>query len=223
VNGSWEALVEDVGRRYAGRAHRGFTLGKLRHDPVYRALAEDPSLLAAPAVTDLGCGRGILLAALAESARRRGGAGPRLQGLEGRPSHARVAAEALGTDAHVWTADLRSATLPRSDVFCLIDVLHYLPEDAQESLLRRVAQALPEAGVVLVREIDGAAGARGLLARAAERVASTLRGEPGRRFAFRPAEAWRRLLQDAGFAVTARPMDEGTPFANVLFWGRRSR
>jgi len=56
----------------------------------------------------------------------------------------------------------------------------------------------------------------------AEHVMSALRGEPARAFAFQSANAWRRLLADAGLTVEERSMDEGTPFANVLLVGRRA-
>ena len=74
---------------------------------------------------------------------------------------------------------------------------------------------------LFVREIDGGAGLRAWTARAAEHIASGLRGEPGRRFAFRTADAWRGLLESAGFSVRSRSADEGTPFANVLLVGYR--
>jgi SAM-dependent methyltransferase len=221
VSGAWPDLVRAVAARYGSRFHRGFVQGKLEHDPVYRALAADASLAGARSVLDLGCGRGILLALLAERARRQG-RGLELRGIEARASHAAVARAALGADAEIRIADLRDAVLPRCHAACLIDVLHYLPEEAQRPLLGRVVHVLEPGGLLFVREIDRAAGVRGRLARAAERTATVLRGEPGQRFCFRTAAAWRDLLDGAGLSVASRPADEGTPFANVLLVGRRA-
>jgi SAM-dependent methyltransferase len=220
VSDDWAACVEGTAHRYRSRAHRGFVSGKLKHDPVYGALFADPDLSGARSVLDLGCGRGILLALLAERARRRGSR-LALHGVEARPSHAAVAAEALGTDARIATADVRGAALPQCEAVCLIDVLHYVPGEAQLPLLQRVASALAPAGILFVREIDRGAGLRGGAARLAEHVASALRGEPGRRFAFRSAADWRTLLEAAGLSVRSRSADEGTPFANVLLVGTR--
>lgn len=219
---AWPEIVGAVAARYANRMHRGFVAGKLRHDPVYAALFDRPDLEAARSVLDLGCGRGILLALLAERARRTGHT-LHLQGIESRTTHADVARAALGADARVDAGDLTTAAIPPADAICLIDVLHYLPEQAQASLLERIVRALPPQGVLYVREIDQAAGLRGWLARSAEHAMSALRGEPARAFAFRSAGAWRGLLMDSGFTVEGRAMHEGTPFANVLLVGRRLR
>ena len=214
-------LVENVARRYRSRAHRGFVAGKLKHDPVYAALMQERDLLEAGSVLDLGCGRGILLALLAEKARQ-SGSRVTLQGIEARPAHAAVAAEALGADARIETADVLAAALPRCEAACLIDVLHYLPAETHGPLLARLAQALEPDGVLFVREIDRDAGVRGALARFAERFNATLRGEPRYRFAFRSAQEWRALLEPAGFSVRSKRADEGTPFANVLLVAYRA-
>ncbi|MEA2694170.1 MAG: hypothetical protein QOJ16_3557, partial [Acidobacteriota bacterium] len=47
------------------------------------------------------------------------------------------------------------------------------------------------------------------------------RGHFRQRFHFRSAAEWRRLLEERGFAITIVPMSDGTPYANVLFEGRR--
>ncbi|HEX5043347.1 MAG TPA: class I SAM-dependent methyltransferase [Candidatus Polarisedimenticolaceae bacterium] len=220
MSGAWPEIVRAVAGRYGSRLHAGFVAGKLRHDPVYAALFAHPGLEGVRSVVDLGCGRGILLALLAERARRSGRT-VRLQGIEARPSHAEVARAALGQDARIRTGDLLTAEIPAGDAVCLIDVLHYLPEEAHAPMLQDISRALAPGGVLLIREIDGTAGARGWLARTAEHGMSALRGEPGRRFAFRSTRDWRRLLTGAGFSVAERSMDEGTPFANVLLVGRR--
>jgi trans-aconitate methyltransferase len=221
VSEPWPEIVRAVAGRYRSRVHAGFVAGKLRHDPVYATLFAHPDLAEARSVLDLGCGRGILLALLAELARR-SGRRVELHGIESRAAHADVARDALGADARIDTGDLATSAILPAEAICLIDVLHYLPETAQASLLDRIARALPPGGVLYVREIDRDAGLRGWLARTAEHVMSTLRAQPTRDFVFRSAAAWRRLLSDAGLAVEECPMDEGTPFANVLLVGRRT-
>jgi cyclopropane fatty-acyl-phospholipid synthase-like methyltransferase len=217
---AWPEIVRAVAGRYRSRLQAGFVAGKLRHDPIYRTLFAHPDLRAARSVLDLGCGRGILLAVLAERARLNG-TSVALRGLESRASHAALARQALGAGAAIDVTDLRTAEIPAAEAVCAIDVLHYLPREAQRSLLQRIAGALAPGGLLLVREIDRDAGLRGRLAMAAEHAMSALRTEAGRAFAFRSAADWRGSLSTAGFEVEARLGGEGTPFANVLLVGYR--
>jgi SAM-dependent methyltransferase len=220
VSEAWPEIVRAAAGRYRSRVQAGFVAGKLRRDPIYRTLFAQPDLRAARSVLDLGCGRGILLAVLAERARR-SGTPMALRGLEARASHAALAREALGADAAIDVTDLRTAEIPPAEAICVIDVLHYLPREAQRSLLQRIAGALAPGGLLLVREIDRDAGLRGRLAMAAEHAMSALRTEPSRAFAFRSAVDWRGAVSRAGFEVEEHPGGEGTPFANVLLVGYR--
>ena len=147
-------------------------------------------------------------------------AGLRLHGLELRADEVRAAQRALGGRARVEHADLSSAALPRCDVAVLLDVLHYLPPDAQIALLRRAAGALAPGGVLLVREADARGGAAFALTRAAERLMAWARRRP-QRFHFRPVDEWRTLLEGLGLDVRSEAMSQGTPFANTLLIARK--
>ena len=146
--------------------------------------------------------------------------GLRLHGLELRADAVRAAQRALGGRARVERADLSSTALPRCDVAVLLDVLHYLPPDAQTALLRRAAAALAPGGMLLVREADARGGAAFALTRAAERLMAWARRRP-QRFHFRPVGEWRTLLDDLGLDVRAEAMSHGTPFANALLIARK--
>jgi hypothetical protein len=56
-----------------------------------------------------------------------------------------------------------------------------------------------------------------------ERIACALGGQFGQALHYRGAIQWLAELAGRGFAVTAEPMDEGTPFANVLFVARKNQ
>jgi SAM-dependent methyltransferase len=207
--------VEAAAGRYAGsgRFHQGFVRGKLRGDPVYGTLVHGGFLPESGTLVDLGCGRGILLAALHET-----GHALDLVGIEiGRA--ARVAERALGSAATILRADLRDAAIPPCDAATLVDVLHYLAPPAQAALVSRVSRALRPGGVLVIREADAAAGPRFLAVRVAERVRTVLRGAPFQILRYRTADEWGALLCGAGLSVSTRPMGEGTPFSNVLLVG----
>ncbi len=237
-----EALIDTASRRYldCGLFAWEFVRGKLRHDPLYFGLiergleldadqspADDPG--EAGVVLDLGCGRGILfslLRAVEETEATPPGARPlprgmKLVGFEGKVKIAAQARKALSAEAEISTADLRSVELPRCRVALLLDVLHYLPAAAQESLLDRIAAALEPGGVLLLRDADAAGGRRFLATRFQERLSALTRGDFAQRFHYRSAEEWRRLLEARGLTVETSPLFEGTPYANVLVVGRK--
>jgi SAM-dependent methyltransferase len=211
------AVLTGAIARYAGagRFARGFARGKLKRDPVYAAVVLDRVLPEDGLLVDLGCGRGLLLAALAAAGSRL-----RLTGVERRPRAAAVARAALGARAAIVTADLASYAVPPCDAVALLDVLHYLDRATQDDLLARAARALRPGGVLVAREADAGAGARFLALRAAERLAAIARGDLGQRFHYRRRAEWVAAVAALGLAVRAQPMADGTPFANDLVVGR---
>ena len=215
-------VVERAAARYApaGRFDFHFVKGKLSGDPLYRGIVETVALPREGRLVDVGCGRGILLALLAEA---RGVAGHRLElhGIEPREKAAATAAAALRGDATIVRAAADDAAIPSCAVATILDVLHYLDEAAQDRLIERVAGALEPGGLLLVREADASAGWPFWAVRAGERLAAIARGDLGQKFAWRTATALRGRLERAGLAVHVRPMGAGTPFANLLFEGRK--
>lgn len=229
------ALVEHTARRYleAGMFHWEFVRGKLRHDPVYFHLLRSGILPSQGRLLDLGCGRGILPALLVTArAQQDQGEYPRgwappprlsLHGIETNPKAVAAARQALGDDATIAAGDLARSQLPPAACVLLLDVLHYLPATAQESLLARIATALEPGGLLLIRDADAAGGLRFFATRVQERVCALARRHWRQRFHYRTAEDWRTLLRQVGFetggGVTA--MAEGTPYSNVLIEARK--
>ena len=216
---SFDRTVELAVRRYAGasRTREGMIRGKLRVDPVYRALLER-GVTSAQRLVDLGCGRGLLLALIV--AARGGDARGALHGIEIDPTDARAARNALEPAATIVEGDLARETIPPCDVATLLDVAHYLPVRVQDDLLARIRAALAPGGRLFLREVDSAAGAGFLAVRVSERLAAITRGDLSRRFAYRPIAELMGRLEAEGFAVAATPMGGRTPFANVLLEAR---
>ena len=213
-----------------------FARGKLRGDPVYRVLVEDAVPRVAGTVLDIGCGQGLALSVLVAASRLYDEGRwpldrppPRMtsaMGIEMRPRVAKIARRALAGRATIENGDARTIALPVCDTVLLFDVLHLLAHDEQEELLARVATVVAPGGVVLVREADASAGRAFTMVRFGNRVKALVVGRWRQRFYFRTHAEWAALLARHGFAVTARPADSGTPFANLLLRavrdGRRS-
>src|SRR5512134_437539 len=168
-----EAIVAAAGGAYAG-AGRGavhFARGKLRHDPVFRAILARGLVPDGARLVDLGCGQGVLIAFL-HAARACFEAGewpqewpppPRLasaRGVDLRRRAIAAARTAVGNRAAFEVGDVRHAAIPACDAIAILDVLHYLPPEDQERVLARCAAALSPAGVLLLRIGDADAGLR---------------------------------------------------------------
>lgn len=213
--------------RNAGRFAYYFARGKLRADPVYRAILELGLLLGRARVLDLGCGQGLLAAWLqaAERCYARGSwprtwpPAPRAlltRGIELRAREVERARCALGSTSEVSQADIRNAAFGAVDAVVILDVLHYLTPQAQIEVLRRVRTALPPQGLLLLRVGDAGAGLRFRCGQWSDKLMMLLRGQAMVTQHCRNVGQWRELLQECGFDSEVKPMSQGTPFANVL-------
>lgn len=220
------ALLEEAADRYLvnGLGSWAFAFWKLRLDPMYRAVAARGLLPPGGRIVDVGCGAGLLFALLrtAESAHIRGvlpetWAGPtgaiELHGIDcdtGALARARLA---LADSASFVAA---GSPLPSAEAILFLDVLHYLEPAEQERLLAEARDALSPGGVLLIRDADAHGGIAFQMVRMSERLRSVLRGRWRERHYYRSAAAWTGHLESLGLRAKAQPMDEGTPFANVL-------
>lgn len=208
-----------------------FAQGKLRMDPIFRAILRSGSIPDGARLLDLGCGQYLLAAILlAARAQHQAGSWPRdwppppqpatLTGIEKDPNCAKWARKALGTRVQVHTADLRDVELPDADIVALFDVLHYLDQAEQLVLLDKIAHALREGGTMLMRVADTQAGWRFRLTRIVDHSTILMGGRLSARFFCRTIGDWTRLLARFGFRIEHQPMSQGTPFANILLTAR---
>ncbi len=219
--------------RAAGRYAHGFARGKLRHDPVFRALFARGLLPARLRLLDLGCGLGVL-PALLDTAARAHRAGDWIAGWPAPPTPEaltgielldwKVAAgqTALAERARIVQGDIRTAPLPACNVAVVLDVLLYLAPEEQEAVLARIVQALEPGGMLLLREADAAAGWRFHATRWAEQLCCLARRQGWVPLHYRDAGQWRAALAAHGLRVESLPMSAGTPFGNVLHLARKA-
>jgi uncharacterized protein (DUF2062 family)/2-polyprenyl-3-methyl-5-hydroxy-6-metoxy-1,4-benzoquinol methylase len=214
---AFDEAVDRVASRYANgrRAAYYYARGKLRGDPVVRRIWELGAKEPLGEVVDAGAGRGQLGILLVES-----GAASGCTGFDwdaGKVKDATHAAD--GLPATFEEADLRTKDLPACDTVLLVDVLHYLTDAEQDTLLERAARAARRG--VIVRDIDPDRGFRSAVTRVQEAITTTLGYNRGARVAPRPIASIERVLRDGGLDVTTEPCWTGTPYANVLVCGTR--
>ena len=229
TDGSLDALWQRASDPYlqAGVTAWEFARGKLRGDPVYRAILQPGVLVGGAALVDLGCGGGLALSAILQGSLAGGdpAAVPpfgRLIGVELRPRAAQVARDALGDRAEIVISDACHYDLPVCSTVLLLDVLHMMPYDVQEHLVARVAARLQPGGALVVREADAAGGVGFLLVRIGNRLKAFFTGNWRQRFAFRTRKEWAALLARHGMRVEVTGAAAGTPFANLLVIGRNA-
>ncbi len=213
--------------RNAGHFAYYFARGKLRTDPVYRAILESGLLLGRTSVLDLGCGQGLLAAWLRAAERcYESGSWPRTwppaprvlstRGIDLMAREVERARSALGPALNISQADIRSAAFGAVDAVVILDVLHYLTPQAQLEVLQRVRAALPVRGLLLLRVGDAGGGMRFRYGQWSDKLVLLLRGRTVVTQHCRSVAQWRVLLRDCGFDTEVTPMSQGTPFANVL-------
>ncbi|MBV8495334.1 MAG: class I SAM-dependent methyltransferase [Gammaproteobacteria bacterium] len=130
------------------------------------------------------------------------------------------ARRALGAHCEVTQADIRDTPFGEADAVVMLDVLHYLPGEAQREVLRRVRAALAKGGVLLARVGAAGAGLRFRVTAWSDRVILFCRGYGVPALHCRSVAEWRELLGECGLESRAEPMSAGTPFANVLLIAR---
>ena len=200
VNGDWRSLRGMLldracsPYRQAGRFAYYFARGKLRADPVFRAILELGLLRGQQRILDLGCGQGLLAAWL------------------------RAAAQCY--EHGTWPAGWPPAPSPRS--MRGIELMAREVAWARRALgpacevLQRVRAALPPGGLLLLRVGDADGGLRFRFTRWVDRLIMLARGRGAVALHCRSIEQWRELLRECRFDSRAEPMSHGTPFANVL-------
>lgn len=204
---------------YDGAFQRGYVRGKLASDPVYAAAAEAIAGNALPLI-DIGCGIGLLGLYLHTR-----GALPRYVGLdhdERKIQAGQAAARRAGLDQAMQLLVADASALPElRGHIALLDMLHYLPRDAQVTLLNACLHRIAPGGVLVIRNVLRDDSWRFQATRAEEvwlRVSGRIRGGAKH---YPSAQELRAPLEAAGLVVTLAPLFGRTPFNSYLLLARR--
>lgn len=213
--------------RSAGRFAWHFARGKLAGDPVFVGLLEHGLIPDQARVLDIGCGQGLLASwLLSAKALQQKGIWPAnwpaapspasIYGIELMPRDVERAQRALGNAARFTVGDMCRADFGKADAVVILDVLHYVSYEAQNEVLQRVRDALAPAGTLILRVGDASAGLPFKCSVWVDHVVTFVRGHRNSHLYCRPLSEWKAALTDLGFAVSTLPMNQGTPFANIL-------
>jgi 2-polyprenyl-3-methyl-5-hydroxy-6-metoxy-1,4-benzoquinol methylase len=126
----------------------------------------------------------------------------------------------FGERLFLASGDMCRADLRGYDAITILDVLHYIPFAQQDVLLDQIRSALGPSGLLVTRIGNAQGGWRFRVSQWVDLVMANAQGHRIRRMYCRPLNDWIHALQTRGFSVTAQPMSEGTPFANVLLVAR---
>jgi SAM-dependent methyltransferase len=192
------------------RPLQGYVRWKVRSDPAYSAVLDRLRDSEVPLV-DVGCGVGILPFFL----REHGWMGP-VVGIDFDERKVQLAREASRRYREVdfVVADARGP-LPAGHNVVLLDVLHYFEPSDQRRILENARQAVPERGIIVIRQGLRDSSWRHRLAKSVDDLARTFRWMRGER----PYYPSREEVIDpfSGFDVEVRPLWGRMPYNNHLF------
>jgi SAM-dependent methyltransferase len=208
-------IARSIARRFRKPWHRDYARAKLRLDPVYAAAAavlgddETPLL-------DIGCGLGLLGCYL----RERGFRGDYL-GLDFDSSKINAARAATPPYERLAFADNRAQSLPPfTGHVALIDVLHYLRRDDQQTLLQEAAARVARGGCLIIRNVlrDRGWRFRATVVEEFLLYATRWMRSPARHFPSR--EEIEGSLRAPGLEADVRPLWGSTPFNSFVVVAR---
>lgn len=199
-------------RWYGNRGHYYYARAKLGSDPLYPGMVEALRGTRAP-LLDLGCGIGLFAHAL-----RAAGVALPYRGVDndaGKIAQARRAAGGAGlVDAGFDCMDLANGLPPHRGSVALLDVLQFVPAQAQDGILdAAIAMLVPGARLLLRTGLDdGSARARTTRRiDALSRLLGWMNAGPQR---YPDADALRARFEAAGLRCEFTPLYGNTPFNN---------
>jgi 2-polyprenyl-3-methyl-5-hydroxy-6-metoxy-1,4-benzoquinol methylase len=164
-------------------------------------------------VLDLGCGHGIFAHLLRLGAPKR-----EVFGLDTNAARIEAARKTAPADGRLRFEVGEAGGFPerRFPVIAVVDLLHHMPWDAQETLLRRVADAVLPGGTVVVKDLEKRPRWKYFYHYLQDWI--MYRGQP---LYFREREDMIALLRRIGLDVSVHPLAGWRPYPHVVYHCRR--
>lgn len=186
---------EELVARYAdfGLYTRVYTRARWKYVPFEEMEAQLPK---EGAIVDFGCGEGLFVNYLAMTSDKRQALGVDLN--DRRLERARYAAKGLENTKYICS-DALKVDLPKDlKAATFSDFLHHTPDDFQDKLLKRTADALAPGGRILLKEVPKEWPAWAAWGRFLEFVLY-----PTDAIAYQTSERWLQKLEAAGLKAHA--------------------
>ncbi|HXD38269.1 MAG TPA: class I SAM-dependent methyltransferase [Rhodanobacter sp.] len=205
---------------YQGRLQRGYVRGKLASDPVYAASA---ALLAGNPLPllDIGCGIGLLGQYLHASGHTAAYLGVDRDARKIIAGQRAAERGGLAAAIQLRCADAHDLP-PMQGHVALLDVLHYLPATAQQTLLLQAIRHLAPQGRLIIRNVLREANWRFHATRVEEFFLRASGWIPGGAQHYPDADELRQPLEAAGLTVRMEPLRGRTPFNSYLVVARHA-
>lgn len=207
-----------VATQFSQRWLRNYVRGKLRRDRIY-ATAYDLLRSSAAPILDVGCGVGLLAFYLRERACRQ-----RVLGLDVDARKIRFGAKIAADhyrDVEIRFHDVGKTIPDFSGNVALFDVLHYLPEPEQHTLLKRLAERVAPGGLLIIRDCPRERRPRYWMTWLAEKFAQAISWNVNGALHFPSRCSIDAVFGAAEFARESRPLWGASPFNNHIFIFRR--
>ena len=160
----------------------------------------DPILNAIPgrsAVFDIGCGSGFLLGLIAERKSPRSLAGAEIDQklVDAARNYLRNKTSSIPISVNLFDGVTLPDEIGNADIVTLVDVLHHVPPDQQDTFLHTVYQRMQPGAVFILKDIDAG---KGLLCLANKFHDFIVTGSPGNEL---PKDKTKVILESAGFQI----------------------
>lgn len=207
-----------VASQFRQRWLRNYVRGKLRRDRIYSTAYELLRSSAAP-ILDVGCGVGLLAFYLRERA-----CWQRVLGLDVDARKIRFGAKIAADhyrDVEIRFHDVGKTIPDFSGNVALFDVLHYLPEPEQQTLLSRLADCVAPGGLLIIRDCLRERRPRYWMTWLAEKFAQAISWNVHAALHFPSRRSIDAVFGAAEFERESRPLWGASPFNNHIFIFRR--
>jgi 2-polyprenyl-3-methyl-5-hydroxy-6-metoxy-1,4-benzoquinol methylase len=213
-----ERACARVAAQFSQRWLRHYVRGKLRRDRIYSTAYELLGSSAEP-ILDVGCGVGLLAFYLRERACRQPVLGLDVDARKIRYG-GKIAADRY-RDVELRIQDVQVAIPDFSGNVALFDVLHYLPETEQHTLLSHLAGCVAPGGLLIIRDCPREAGPRYWITWLAEKFAQAISWNLDTALHFPSRRGIDDVFGAAEFERESRPLWGASPFNNHIFIFRR--
>lgn len=218
---SHKEACAQVAARFSSPWLRRYVGSKLNYDPLF-SLAYDFFSGSAEPILDIGCGVGLLPFYLRERGLKQPIIGIDIDARKIR--RAIESAERGGYEDLVFVAQDVAGELPASrGNVAVFDLLHYLPPDEQQRLLRELVARVTPGGLLLLRDCPRDGSPRYRATHAAEIFAQMISWNWSAPLHFATADAINSAFDQAEFDREERSARGGKFFNNRLFIFRRRR